>query len=760
MHLRKSLALALLCLLLSGMTVAAAQSDAEARRIEALYEQLNDIWFGMKNHEPLPIKGREWFYDMVMRNAVSDNLADHTEIDTDDEAAKLAKIHKDAGFNTVIISGRHFRYADYLRGGDLTQSLYDLGDYLGRITAAMHAEGLKVVEHHDPTLIYSGTADFLQGRSHWVQRDIRDGSMGRMFCINNPEYVRHYIGWIANLQQKAHPDAYMIDEVSFMPNGLFCGCDICRTKFKADTGLDMPVDADSKVFGNSSDPLWQVWTLWQKKSVNDFFAAVKAAVQLIDPATELIAYTSNLGDGYLYDIIAQARVQYSTGVEVMSIAPGILHRCVIADLMFRTGFADSFGHPSWALIYAGPADSTEFSYALCKLTRNAHWVSQGTSEDPDYNPGSAITKYAKWPDAMKNSEAVSYSDVGLLFSNRSKLTHNPGGAKHWYAMVGWSIALMEAQTQYQVLMEDTLSADQISRHALVIVANAYSLSPATVKLLKDYVHAGGRVILSGEAALYDMFRNPMKEYAFADEIPIGYDGFAEAPWSFTDRQGRRVTVPSEPIDPHHRLGTEGRRALIFEVADSGRVKVRTSFEWGVGRKSPLLMEASSGKGKWYVVAAYPGLLNTEAEVPHHWGIYEYFVTADPLVQEFMQDLIAEAVVGRQRVVVENAPPGLRAFAHKSRVGNDRLWVQLLNATGFPRPKKGDKISKDIVCPPIEREITVLLPRMKATSAVLQAPEKAPIPCRIERKGDGSRITIPPGSIDIYRQLTITGEIRE
>ncbi len=751
--------LALLCLLLTTMPFTAAESDAGKERIEALYEQLSDKWFGMASYEVPPISGREWFYDMVMRNAVSDNLADHAEINTDEEARKLAKIHKDAGFNTVIISGWHFRYADYLRGKDLTQSLYDLGDYLGRISAAMRAEGLKVVEHHDPTLIYSGTAPFLDGRTDWVQREIRDGSMGRMFCMNNPAYLKHYLGWIRNLQDKAHPDAYMIDEVTFMPNGLFCGCDVCRTKFGMDTGLELPVEADSPTLGNPSDPLWQVWLLWQKKCVNDFFAAVKATVQSVDPKTELLTYTSNLGDSYISDIITQARVQYSTGVEVMSIAPGVLHRYVLSDLMLRTGFADSFGHPSWALIYAGPADSTEFSYALCKLTRNANWVSQGTSEDPAYNPGSAITRYAEWPDAMKNSEAISYADVGLLFSNRSKLSQNPGGAKHWYAMVGWSIALMESQTQYRVLVEDALTAGQISGLSLVIAPNASSLAPETVRLLKDYVHAGGRVILSGETALYDMFHNPMKQYPFSEEIPISYDGFAEAPWSF-DQDGKRVVVPNEPVDLNHRMGPECRRALVFHITDEKRVKVRKWFHSESGRKSPLVMTAESGKGRWCVVAAFPGLLNTEAEVPHHWGRYEYFTTADPRVQDMMQELISDAVDGRRKVVVEGAPSGLRAFAHRSRGEDDRIWVQLLNATGFPRPKRGDKISKEIVCPRIDREIRILLPKVRAKTAVLQAPEKAAISCRIEPTGEGSRITIPPGSIEVYRQLAVTGDISE
>ncbi|GEM_PF-6410821 len=759
MHLRGAL---ILCFLLSltaagSLQPAAAQADSRNRQLAELYEQFNEKWFGAQAYQSPPIEGREWFYDMVMRNAVSDNLADHTEINTDAEAEKLAKIHKDAGFNTVIISGRHFRYADYLRGSDLTASLYDLGDYLARITSAMRAQGLKVVEHHDPTLIYSGTAQFLDGRSSWVQRDIRDGSMGRMFCINNPEYQKHYLGWIRNLQEKAHPDAYMIDEVTFMPNGLFCGCDICRTKFNMDTGLRLPVESDSPTLGNTSDPLWQIWLLWQKKCVNDFFSAVKSTVQAVDPNTEFLTYTSNLGDGYIGDLITQARVQYSTGVEVMSIAPGILHRYVLADLMLRTGFADSFGHPSWALIYAGPADSTEFSYALCKLTRNAHWVSQGTSEDPLYEPGSAVSKYAKWPDAMKNSEAVSYADVGLLFSNRSKQSAYLVGARHWYSVVGWSIALMESQTQYQVLMEDTLTAEMLSKHALIIVANAYTLSPQTVRLLKEYVRSGGRVILSGESALYDMFHNPMKEYPFAEDIPISYDGFAEAPWSF-EHAREKITVPNEPIDPDHRMGTEGRRALLFHINDEKRVTVRKWFEWNSGRKYPLVMEVSSGKGKWWVIAAYPGMLTTESEVPHHWGRYEYLVTADQRIQEFMKSMIAEAIRGRQKVVLEYAPPGLRAFAHRSRTGSDRLWIQMLNATGFPRPKRGDRISKDIVCPPIDRAITVHLPKVRVTTAVLQAPEKADILCKVERKGDGSRITIPPGSIEVYRQLTVTGEV--
>jgi hypothetical protein len=172
------------------------------------------------------------------------------------------------------------------------------------------------------------------------------------------------------------------------------------------------------------------------------------------------------------------------------------------------------------------------------------------------------------------------------------------------------------------------------------------------------------------------------------------------------------------------------------------------------------MESSSGKGKWYVCAAYPGLLNTEMEVPHHWGRYEYFVTADPRVQGFMQDLISDTVKGRQKVVVEDAPAGLRVFAHRSRTGNDRMWVQLLNATGFPRPRKGDTISKEIICPPIDREITISLPKVQAKTATLQAPRKTSIECRVERKGDGSRIILPPGSIEVYRQLTITGGVSE
>jgi hypothetical protein len=85
-------------------------------------------------------------------------------------------------------------------------------------------------------------------------------------------------------------------------------------------------------------------------------------------------------------------------------------------------------------------------------------------------------------------------------------------------------ALLRGRFAFDLVHEERLTPERLSKYRLVILPNIAMLSEAQCQQLRDYVRAGGSLMASFETSLYDENLQPRKEFGLADLLGINKAG--------------------------------------------------------------------------------------------------------------------------------------------------------------------------------------------------------------------------------------------
>ena len=155
---------------------------------------------------------------------------------------------------------------------------------------------MKILDHQDLSLLWNMGSGFrvMTQRLGMTQRTIAGDFPTRGFCLTNQEFRDWYFQWITDYVRKTDLDGLMIDEVCYH-GPTFCGCDDCRRKFTADTGLTLPFDETSPLLNNRSSKLWKAWQVWRIKAVGDWDVELRRRIMPFKPHFTIMKYTTHGG---------------------------------------------------------------------------------------------------------------------------------------------------------------------------------------------------------------------------------------------------------------------------------------------------------------------------------------------------------------------------------------------------------------------------------------------------------------------------------
>ncbi|MBI2190656.1 MAG: HEAT repeat domain-containing protein [Planctomycetes bacterium] len=125
----------------------------------------------------------------------------------------------------------------------------------------------------------------------------------------------------------------------------------------------------------------------------------------------------------------------------------------------------------------------------------------------------------------------SAANVGLVISERSVLAFDPinlyvGGLGHgWmqHQSALWT-ALNQSQVPTDVLWAETLTPEKLKRYRVLVLADARIVTEEQAATLRSWVNAGGTLIASGTASLFDDWGRAQKDYQMADLLGVNYAG--------------------------------------------------------------------------------------------------------------------------------------------------------------------------------------------------------------------------------------------
>ena len=712
----------------------ALDSDHDEARIHEIRRRLAEKYLDRLALKWEPSTGREWLYEMDLVDSNHSCSSSLGEIETTEDARHIVKGIKDNGATAIIVSGLHFRYS-YTELWE-TRIL----PYMRLLTQAAHEAGLKVIDHYDVPIFFSGGYPFLLKDNHldWTQRHLRYGTPTRWYCVNNPDFRRHFFDWTRRVQRETGIDGYQIDEVGYAGTD-FCGCESCRGAFTRETGLELPREPDSPVLFNEASALWQTFRLWRELALQDFKRSFLAEIQQENPAVILSDYTSThhlrTSGGGLWP---SAFVSYATGTEAMSRVPFDTYHQGFADMRLRTGLADAFDHASWVLWYPGTDSTARFCWALSQATGQAQWHDKGRLR--------ALRDLVTWPHKMPKLDFTTLADVAMVFSEKSKNASQWTGCYHGMESFGWGAALADANIQYHHIQEITVTPKVLAGYKLVLLPHMTLIDTENHKALETYVREGGRLVVTGETGLLDESARPRADFLLGEVMNVKLQTVLDAPFDVIEPGDR-----SFRFDKDRLLYRYGKRFLAVTPRDPARSRVAVTFRKD-GADYPGIVESSYGKGKVYSVNGFLGISNYPSWLMEgQKQIFRFNPDAAAFMGRWLRSVLAED----ETLLPTGLPPKMLMTSWIRKQGRDEINVHLLNVQDHERLVDVEIWRREIKFPRIEQEMSLLLRRHGVVAATFYAPNLAePAPCGIATDERGTTITIPAGKMTMYGLLKI------
>ena len=592
-----------------------------------------------------------------------------------------------------------------------------------------HKLGIRVILHST-----SGFMDrrVLDEHPAWSVVDVRTGkpavttgAYGRLafLCFNNPEWRRHFFGKILDFARDTQPDGFMPDEMLWFPDQHVCGCNICRARFKKETGFDIPDPSDPKMWNNWQAPQWRAWVTARRRWLTEFVSEFRknVIVPLGEPRLYMTCATG-VSKPWRWesgiDDIEFARNGMNTHFfEAEGSPTHVRKRYAYAvywpkyyrELKLLMAITDRFGGPVVTFGYPETLDGydseTFFLWALCKSLGSKYF---------DYVPkGRGIINWER-RHADLFTQNRPFADIGIVYSQTTKFLYRANeksgiGYRHegrvdshlWdYAgeFSGWCETLAEGHVPFDVLLEDDMERPVLDRYKLIILPNVALMNDAWVRAIKGYVKAGGRVIATCDTSLFDETGAQRDRFALADMFGVDAPekGGSKA-ISNAYGKGQCVYI-REQLGLRHRFPGDYRHSKVF-----------------IDKRNPAV-----GKRMLETVRKLRGK-------PGPWEI-------------------------------RHAPKGVIANAFRQ---GDRVVVHLVNALGGIR-KSGDVITpkQRVSYPSISdynggKDIQIILASQNPTSATLFSPDRdSPCKLPVTRHGNKAVIRVSPSLLKRYSIIVI------
>jgi len=130
-------------------------------------------------------------------------------------------------------------------------------DFYKRVSDAAHEEGIVVVARMD---INRATKDFFDAHPDWfARRKNGDPIMSNdryISCINSDYYKVFIPEVLEEIIERYQPVGFADNSWKGLDRNTICYCDNCKTKFKAERGLDLPEAV------SWDDPVYREWVRW------------------------------------------------------------------------------------------------------------------------------------------------------------------------------------------------------------------------------------------------------------------------------------------------------------------------------------------------------------------------------------------------------------------------------------------------------------------------------------------------------------------
>lgn len=579
---------------------------------------------------------------------------------------------------------------------------------LKKIADAAHQRNMKVMDHHDLTLLWNIDSGYrvMCERIGETDRRLADQLPTPHFCLINPVHRKYAMQFFVDFIRRTGIDAIMIDEVRFGEYG--CGCAACREKFHDDTGWYLPVNELDPRLNNREDPLWKCFLEWHKQQVGNWWVDLRREVKKIRPDFSFLAYSTHYGFSNYWaplgmgsDLFQFARGVDFLGTEIMSRNVLESHRAVIPYRKMMNLLQYAYQTPIFGLVYpVGDWDVAYFGWAANNMNGQLTWetVLPCPPGKSDYHTFA--------PENMDLAVARPAAEAALLFSSQSRDWNRGFGFRP--ELMGTAQTLEELHIPYQMIGEMSLNAKGLQPFRLLFLGASGCLSDLQLATIKQFARDGGAVIVSPLAGIFDEMGNTRPHWGFADVFGFDFNftklNIAKVSTLYTAAEDQ---VPVETKQPYYRPDQFAATAGPNQWA----------AEYG-GRKMPAVTVVPYGRGKFIFHHIPFGAALAAAE---YTPGEKYQFALDPQLAQFYRALLRSEFSGADAGFTTDAPAEVYTSLYTQ---NDAAVVHFLNASGATI-KTGEVMrngAPKVPFPPLKQDIRFTVRRDRVAEVYAVSPD--------------------------------------
>ncbi|MDL2401767.1 family 10 glycosylhydrolase [Rhizobium mayense] len=396
-------------------------------------------------------------------------------------------------------------------------------DVFGALVDAARKLDMHVMARVDPHAIHDDAAKAHpewvmidadgKPRRHWAYPDVWvTNAYGDYNTVFMPEVVKEIV-------RKYDIDAVFANR--WQGHGVDYSEDSAR-RFKDMFGYALPRAADAE------DPAWQGWLQWRRRVLTDMIAQWDDAVKAIRPHASFIP---NMGGASLmeFDLSVISKHcpflvvdhQGRRGVELGWSAGRNGKR-------IRATFPD---RPVVLITSIGPEEEYRWKDAVTSGEEMQLWINDGTAHGlyAWFTKFNGVVPDQRWVEPVADAFALQAAVEPVIESMHPTAeiaVIDPSTTlRHWAPEerskaekhdLGFYHALVEAKLPFELLSDQVLTAENLDRFKLIILANASCLSDAQNAAIRAYVKRGGSVVAAHETSLRDEFGKKRGDFGLAD----------------------------------------------------------------------------------------------------------------------------------------------------------------------------------------------------------------------------------------------------
>lgn len=402
-------------------------------------------------------------------------------------------------------------------------------DIFGALVDAARRLDMHVMARVDPHAIHEDAA---QAHPEWVMID-QDGAPRRHWAYPDVWVTNAYGDYNSVFMPEVVKEIvrdYDIDAIfanRWQGHGVDYSEDSAR-RFRDMSGYDLPKAADA------DDPAWQAWLQWRRKVLTEVIAQWDDAVKAIRPHASFIP---NMSGASLMEFDLSVITKHCPflvvdhqgrkGLEVGWSAGRNGKR-------IRATFPD---RPVILITSIGPEEAYRWKDAVTSPEEIQLWINNGTAHGLSawFTKFNGVVPDKRWVEPVAAAfglQAAIEPVLADMTPTAEIAVIDPSTTlRHWAPEdrhnaerhdLGFYHALVEARLPFELLSDQVLTAKELDRFKVIVLANASCLSDAQNEAIRAYVARGGSVVAAYETSLRDEFGKPRAEFGLADVFGARY----------------------------------------------------------------------------------------------------------------------------------------------------------------------------------------------------------------------------------------------